>query len=724
VTAVDLGRRRFLCASLAGGLAVGFHLWAGDADAAPAKKPNGNKAPVGDDVMFHPNAWLVIAPSGIVTVMLARSEMGQGVTTALPMIVAEHLEADWSKVRFALADADPVYGTMLTGGSSSVRKSWDDLAKAASHARGLLVAAAANAWKVKPETCVAKEGRVEHPPSKRSMDYGALAPLAAADAIAKSELPPALEAPKDDASPKRLLGKKIARLDTPDKTNGKAKFGLDVSLPGMLVARVVRCPTIGGTVKHFDATKAKAIKGVKDVVQIEDRVAVVADGYWPAKLGVDALEVEWDFGPNAARSSASISAEYKARAKSAGAVAWNKGDANAALAKVKTKVSAAYEVPFLAHAPMEPMNCTAHVRDDGAEVWAPTQAPTFDHDAIAKATGLPKEKIKLHVTLLGGGFGRRSETDFVRDAVLVSKAMKAPVKVIWSREDDMMHGVFRPTSYQELNVGLDDAGGIAAWTSRIVSPSILGRVRPDAVKDGIDRTSVEGAIDLPYAVQNARVEYVLEDVGVPCGFWRSVGNSQNAFVRESFVDELAAAAKMDPFDYRMKHLQADSRERRILQEVADEAGWSKPLAAGRYRGIAVHGCYGSYVATVVELIKTGDHFSIDRVVSAIDCGKIVNPDTIEAQVESGVVYALSAAIWGKITLDKGAVQERNFHVYKVLRMNQCPKFRVRISPNGAAPGGVGEPPVPPVAPALCNAIFAATGTRIRVLPIDGQVKLA
>jgi len=707
-----MSRRDFfkVGAALGGGLLLGFYL--------PLREDLA-KAVTESAAPFVPNAWLRIGSDGAVTVMLHKSEMGQGIMTSLPMLVAEELEADWSKIRVEFAPADKAYytwrsptlGEQITGGSRSIRGSWEILRKAGATARQMLLAAAAQTWGVEIEACQARNGEVIHPSSGRHLSYGALAEKAATMPLPKEV---SLKDPKDF----RRIGVRMARRDTPSKVNGSAVFGIDVKVPGMLIATVLHCPVFGGKVASYEATQAKAIPGVRQVVQISRGLAVVADGYWPAKRGLEALEVRWDEGPNATLSSAGITQMYKVLAEQPGAVARHEGDAKQALECAAKTIEAVYEVPFLDHAPMEPMNCTAYVREDGCEIWAPTQAQTRAQNVAAKITGLPPEAIKIHTTLLGGGFGRRLEADYVADAVEISKAIGAPVKVIWSREEDMRQGFYRPATYNLLHAGLDEQGTLVAWTHRIVGPSIMSRRLPEAIKNGIDPSSVEGAANLPYSVPHLHVDYVMKDPGVPVGAWRSVGSSQNAFITESFLDEVAAAAGKDPYEFRRQLLSKAPRHKAVLELAAAKAGWGQPLPEGRYCGIAVHESFGSFVAQVAEVSVTEDgHVRVHRVVCAVDCGRVVNPDTVEAQMQSGIVYGLTAALKGEITIENGRVKQSNFHDYEMLRMEEMPTIEVYILPSPEAPGGVGEPGVPPIAPAVVNAIFAATGKRIRKLPI-------
>ena len=703
----NVSRRDFLetTAAAGAGLVIGFHLPAGGRFAAAAAAP------------FAPNAWLRISPDNSVLIVVDRSEMGQGVTTSLPMLVAEELDADWTKVKIESAPADkayinPMFGMQGTGGSTSVRAAYTPLRKAGAAAREMLVAAAAQTWGVDKVECHAERGAVVHERSKRRATYGQLAAKAASLPVPEN---PTLKEPKAW----KILGHRVKRLDTPAKVDGSAEFGIDVKAPGMLVAVVARSPAIGGKVASFDATKAKAVPGVKDAVQISSGVAVIADGYWNAKKGRDALDVKWDDGPNAQLSSASISQLLRDQAAKPGAQARHDGDPDGALAGAASKVEAAYELPLLAHATMEPMNCTAHVRADGVDVWAPTQFQTGVQGLAAKIGGVPPEKVQVHTTYLGGGFGRRFELDFIQEALETSKAAGAPVKVVWSREDDMQHDQYRPASVHQMRAGLDAAGKPVAWTHAFAAPSIMARVfGPGVIKNGIDEETVEGAVGMPYTVPNVHVQYALTDLGIPVGFWRSVNNTFNAFVVESFIDELAHAAKKDPYEYRRDLLGKAPRHLGVLNLAASKAGWSTPLAAGRWRGIAVWKSFDSYVAEVAEISMNADGTPrVHRVVCAVDCGPVVNPSIVEAQMESAIVYGLTAALWGEITIDKGRAQQSNFNNYLMLRMGDMPRVEVHIVPSTDAQGGVGEPGTPPIGPAVCNAIFAATGKRVRKLPI-------
>ena len=712
-TIVNCSRRNFLKASLlaGGGLIVGVHI--------PGLNGSAKAAQQGIST-FVPNAFLRIAKDGSVTVIGNHSEMGQGAYTSGAMTIAEELDADWTKIRVEPAPVDPaynhpIYGVQITGGSTSTWSEWDRLRKAGAAARQMLLAAAAQTWNVDPSTCRTGNGQVIHTNSQRRLSYGELVEKAA------TLTPPqnvTLKDPKDF----KIIGKAIKRLDTPDKTNGKAVFGLDVNVPGMLVAVVARPPVFGGQLKNFNADKAKAVPGVRYVVEIERGVAVVADGFWPAKLGREALEIVWDEGPRASLDSRTQREEYAGLAKKTGVVAKNEGEAVSALSKASKKLEAIYDLPYLAHATMEPMNCVADVRADSCEIWVGTQFQSGDRDAAARDTGLKPEQVKLHTTLLGGGFGRRSPLDshVVREAVQISKTVKVPVKVVWTREDDMRGGYYRPRAYHTVSAGLDGNGKPVAWQQRIVCQSIFVGTpfEPAVVKNGVEETAVEGAADLPYDIPNLLVEWHQAPDGVPVFILRSVGHSHTAFVVETFVDELAHAAGKDPFEFRNALLGKHPRHKRVLEFVAEKAGWGKAMSNGRGRGLAVHESFGSYVAQVAEVSISKDRgLRVHRVVCAVDCGPVVNPDIVRAQMEGGIVFGLTAALYGEITFEKGRVRQGNFHDYPMLRMHEMPQIEVHIVPSEDKMGGAGEVGVPPVAPAVANAVFALTSKRSRRLPI-------
>ncbi|HYL83840.1 MAG TPA: xanthine dehydrogenase family protein molybdopterin-binding subunit [Candidatus Angelobacter sp.] len=707
-----LDRRDFLKKGAAGGAAliIGFYL--------PAKSGLLAAAPPSEPANL--NAWVRITPDNTVTLIIDKSEMGQGVVTSLAMLLAEELECDWKKIKTEFAPAAPAYfnplfGVQGTGGSTSVRASWGPLTKAGAAAREMLTAAAAKKWYVEASACRAENGAVVHSASAKRLSYGALVEDAA-------KLPVPANPPLKDPKNYKYIGKPIKRLDTPAKITGKAPFGIDVRLPNIQHAVVARCPVFGGKVKSFDATKAKAIRGVKQVLQISSGVAVVADNTWSAMEGRRALQIEWDEGPNATVSSDSIRKLYMESAEKTGAIARKDGDFETALSGAAKKVEAVYEVPFLAHATMEPMNCAADVRADSCDIYAPTQFQTINQMTGARITGMKPEQIRIHTTFLGGGFGRRAEQDFIAEAVEISKATGAPVQVTWSREDDIQSDFYRPAAYCKLVAGLDSSGWPVAYKSRIVSPSIMSRFFPGSVKNGLDESSVEGQANSKYGIPNFLVEYVLTETGIPVGFWRSVGNSQNGYITEAFIEELAHASGKDSFEFRRKLLADAPRHRGVLELAAQKAGWGTPLPAGRTRGIAVVESFGSFVAEVAEVSfnKSSGEIKVHRVVCAVDCGRHVNPDIVAAQMEGGIVFGLTAALKGKITIANGRVEQSNFHDYEMLRLNEMPKVEVHIVPSNDPPGGCGEPGTPPIAPAVCNAIFAATGKPIRRLPIRAE----
>jgi len=706
---VSTDRREFLKKSAASGagLVIGLYLpgkYAALAGTAPTDATG-------------VNAWVKIAPDDSVTLVIDKSEMGQGISTALTMILADELDLDWKKIRTEFAPAapqyfNPIFGLQGTGGSCSVRGSWEPLAKAGAAAREMLITTAANRWGVEPGTCHTENNAVVNSASGKRLGYGALVEEA-------SKLPVPVNPKVKEANNYKYIGKPTKRIDSLVKSNGKAEFGIDVRLPKMLHAVVARCPVFGGKVRSFDATKAKAVHGVKDVRLVSTGVAVIADNTWSAMEGRRMLEVSWDEGPNAKNSSEAIRKLYHQQAGQSGAIARKDGDADAALASAHKRVEASYEVPFLAHATMEPMNCTADVRADGCDIYAPTQFQTFSQMTGAKITGLKPEQVRIHTTYLGGGFGRRAEQDFITEAVELSKAMNAPVQVTWSREDDMQHDFYRPATYTTLTGGLDPDGWPVAWKCRVVGPSIMSRFFPGSVKNGLDSSSVEGIADSKYAFPNFLCEYVLTEPGVPVGFWRSVGNSQNGYITESFVDEMAKAGGKDPFEFRRRLLEKAPRHRGVLELAAEKAGWSKALPAGRYRGIAVVESFGSFVAEVAEisLDRKAGTVRVHKVVAAVDCGRFVNPETIRAQIEGAIVYGLTAALKGEITIANGRVEQGNFNDYDLLRIDEVPQVEVHIMESKDGPGGIGEPGTPPIAPAVCNAIFSATGKPVRRLPI-------
>ncbi|MBS0395258.1 MAG: xanthine dehydrogenase family protein molybdopterin-binding subunit [Proteobacteria bacterium] len=703
-------RREFLSAAAAagGGLLVGFTL----PGRASAAVPAAGAGP------FQPNAFIRIGSDNVVTLIVSMAEMGQGVLTSLPQLLAEELEADWRHVRFEQAPVDPAYNNPMfqmqgTGGSTSVRAFWDPLRKAGAAAREMLITAAAEQWGVDRATCRAREGAVHHKSGKH-LSYGELAARAA-------QLPVPAEPPLKDPKDFRILGQPLKRLDSPQKVNGSARFGLDVTVPGQLTAVVAQPPVLGARVASVDSSRALAVKGVRHVVQIDSGVAVVADGFWAAKTGRDALAVQWDLGDKATLSSGGIRTAMLERLKSDGMVARHEGDPGAAQS-ARTH-EATYEAPYLAHACMEPMNCTASVTADGIDVWAPTQASGVNRMVIAKVTGVAPEKIRVTTTMLGGGFGRRFGQDFVIAAVQTSKAVSAPVKLVYTREDDMRGQFYRPASIARLRAGLDAAGRPVVFDARIACSSISavsGMGDPNA----IDEAAVEGVRDWPYATPNVHVDWARHEPGVGVWYWRSVGNSQNTFFAESFIDELAHAAGQDPYEYRRSLLDKHPRHRAVLERVAHEAGWGKPLPKGHARGIAVAESFNSYVAEVVEVSLRPDGTPrVHRVVCAVDCGMMVNPGIVRRQAQSAVIFALSAALHGEITVEGGRIQQKNFDDYPVVRMDEAPPIEVHLVASTEKPTGIGEPATPPLAPALANALFALTGKRVRRLPIrPGDLK--
>jgi len=688
-----LDRRDFVkLGAVAGtGLLLGVHV---------PGRPRG-EAPIS----FAPNVFLRIDPNGDVTIWVARSDMGQGVRTALPMIIAEELDADWSRVRVVQADAHPdKYGRMMTVGSTSVRGgAWLPLRQAGATAREMLVAAAAARWSVPPSELTTDNGRVTHSGSGRSASYGELTEAAAAQ--------PVPEQPKlKDPSQFKLIGTRKALLDTRDKVTGKAIYGTDVRVPGLLYATVVHPRVFGGKVASFDATAAKAVAGVRDVVEISQGVAVVAESTWAALSGARALRITWDDGVFA-MSSTDIFAAFARLADGQAIEARNVGDATAALARSPKRVQATYEAPYLAHATMEPMNCTADVRRDRCEIWVPTQNPQGTQSVAAGLTGLPAAAVTVHVTHLGCGWGRRSRTDFVEDAVETSMKVGAPVQVLWTREEDMQHDFYRPAAYLRLEGGVDATGRVTALQARVVAQGISGG------RGGVDGPAVAGIADLQYGIPNVRIEYARAELRVPVGYWRSVGPSQNTFVLESFIDEMAHAARRDPFEFRREMLADNPRLRHVLDVAAEQSGWGKPLPAGRARGIAVVEDKGGLVAEVAEVSVENGRVRVHKVTCAADCGQIIHPGIVEAQLSGSIVAGLTAALYGEITIEKGRAKQGNFNDYRMLRMSEMPAISVHVVKNHEEPGGVGEPGVPPIAPAIANAIFALTGTRVRRLPI-------
>ena len=714
--AIRISRRGFLKAGAlaGGGLLIGLRLPVGGGAAAAEA---GEQRTGADDAAFAPNAWIRITADDQVTVIVDRSEMGQGVMTALPMLVAEELEADWGRIATEFAPADPAYanpilGRQATGGSTAVRGAWRPLREACAAAREMLVAAAAGRWGVEAAACEAREQAVHHAESGRSATYGELAAAAAEQPVPEAVL---LKERRDF----RLIGTPQDRLDAPAKVDGTARFGLDVQLEGLLTAQVARCPVLGGQVRSFDARQAQRVPGVRQIAEIDSGVAVIAEGFWPAQKGREALAVEWDYGEHAELSSAGIAERFREAAEGGeAATAHSEGDAEAALGQAERRVEAEYEVPFLAHACMEPMNCTARIQDGLCEVWAPTQNQAATQRVAAEVSGLPEAQVRVYTTFLGGGFGRRSHTDFVAEAVACAKAAGAPVQVVWTREDTTRHDHYRPATYNRLSAAISEDGGIRAWRHHIVGPSIMSQNGMIPADQRLDSSSVEGAAEIPYRVPHTRVAYTMANTPVPLWWWRSVGNSQNGFIREAFLDEVAAAAGEDPYELRRRLIPEGDRHHGVLERAASEAGWGQPLPAGRARGIAVVYSFGSYCAEVAEVsVTAGREVRVHRVDVAIDCGTAVNPEIVAEQMESGVAFGLSAALGEAITVERGRIEQGNFDDYTTLRIHQMPQVRVHIVDSGEDPGGIGEPGTPPIAPALANAVRAATGEPVRRLPL-------
>jgi isoquinoline 1-oxidoreductase beta subunit len=726
-------RRRFLKLGIGisaggGGLLLSFMV------PAHAAAPVPHDAGLDQSVMdaagtagFAPNAFIRIDASGMVTLVMPKVEMGQGTYTSIPMLIAEELEVSLDKVQLEHAppDAtlygDPLLGGQLTGGSTSIRYAWEPMRHAGALGRTLLVNAAAAQWQVDPASCHAEHGEVIHAATDRRAGYGALV-----DAAAKLPVPAtvALKDPKDF----KLIGTRVKRLDSPTKVDGSAQFGLDVRLPGMLYAVAAGSPVAGGTLVSVDDSVSRTLPGVRQVVKLDDAVAVVGDHTWAAQRGLAALKIEWHEGSNARLSSADLLADLVAAAQQKGAVARNDGDADKMLQSAATKVSAIYHQPFLAHATMEPMNCTVHLADGACDIWVGTQVPTRARDVAMQITGLPAEKIRIHNHLIGGGFGRRLEVDGVAQAVRIAQQVKGPVKVLWMREQDIQHDMYRPFYYDSIAAGLDGNGRPVAWSHRIVGSSVMARFAPPAFKNGLDPDAVEVAADPPYDLPNIYVDYVRQEPrGIATAFWRGVGPTRGTFVVESFIDELAAATKTDPVQYRLALLDKSPRAKHVLEVASQQAGWGSALpdlpGYKSGRGVSVMHAFGSFLSMVAEVgVNAQGEVKVRRVVCAVDCGMVVNPDTIEAQIQGGVIFGLTAALFSEITFKDGRVEQSNFTDYPMLRIDAAPPIEVHLVASSEAPGGIGEPGTAALAPALTNAIFAATGTRLRQLPVGRQLQ--
>lgn len=735
----DQGRRDFLRVSFVAGLGLVVscafpRASAGSSQATAAGPSTASSA-------LAPNAWVRIARDDTVTVVVNHSEMGQGIFTALGMIAAEELDADWSKVRTEMASLDPVYdnpsfGMQGTGGSTSVRTCWDELRKAGATARSLLIAAGAATWGVPVEECFADTGKVIHRPTGRALRYGELVEKAA-------HMPVPRQAPLKKHSEFKIIGKEVPRLDARAKIEGKAVFGIDVKVEGLLTATVIHPPAFGAKLKSVDASKARSMPGVRHVVPISTGIAVVADRFWQAQKAAEEVTAQWDLGPNAQLSSEGITKRWVKMARNAGKRVRDKGNVDSALKDAATVVEAVYVLPFQAHACPEPMNCTAHVQSDRCDIWAPVQNQGASQEIASIITGLSLDRVSVHTTFLGGGFGRRGDVDFVAEAVELSRSIKVPVKVAWTREEDMRQDHFRPASYHVLKAGLNAQGKLVAFHHLFIGPSWMDRTieaiataamprwLPRFVKDVLSHAVIPigkymksaesasaGASTMTYEMDHIRVEYINDDPGVPTGAWRSVANSRNAFVIESFMDEIAAASKKDPVQLRMELLVNDAKQRNVLKLAAEKADWGHKPPSGRAKGIAVHDFDGTPVAMVAEISEDKDgNVRVHKVVCAVDCGTVVNPRNVAAQLSSAIAFGLSATLKSSVHISKGRSEQTNFDSFPVLRIDEMPEVEVHIVPSTAAPTGIGEVGVPPIAPAVANAVYALTGKRIRKLPI-------
>jgi isoquinoline 1-oxidoreductase beta subunit len=682
---------------------------------------------------FKPNAWFEITPDNLVTVTVPGSEMGQGIRTALPMIVADELEADWKKVRILQAPAadpfkNPLMGAQVTVASAATRGFYEPLRKAGAAGRAMLVTAAAQTWKVPEEECAAFNGTVKHKKSNRSLTYGKLCQKAAT-----------LELPKDpplkNETEFRYMGKPLPRVDIPEKVSGKAIYGLDINVPNMLYGVLARPPAYGAKPVSFDQKAAEELKGVQKVVPTPRGIAVCAESLDAAWKGRDALKVQWDKGSHPDMNSDFVEKNLREGLDKPGAVATNVGDVKKALGEASKKLEATYYVPIVAHTTMEPMNCTAYVQNDRCDVWIPTQNQTLTQIVASKLSGLPPGKVHVHTTLMGCGLGRRAREDFIIDAVTASKAVGKPVKVVWSREEDIKNGFLRAAYCQRVEAGLDSQGRVTAWSHKLACTSILKATNPAGIKNGIDIYCLWGLFDYPntpqlshtvYEFPNFHVEQVLSDLPIPVCPWRSVTNAQNAFVVESFLDELAHAAGKDPLEFRLQLLSKNERARRVLQTVAEKAGWGKPVPKGKGRGIAQHSCFGAFVAQVadVSVNEKDGTVKVDRIVAAVDIGPVVNPNAVLSQIEGSIVEGVSTTLKEQVEFANGGVKSANFDDYKILRMSEIPEIEIHLVKSNEKIGGIGEPGVTPTAPAIANAVFNATGARIRRLPLIPEAVLA
>jgi len=721
-------RRNFLIATTAvgGSLLIGFAL-PKFLDSKGIDAPGYPESAEDENANFSPNAFIRIDKDGLVTLIMSKAEMGQGTFTSIPMLIAEELGVDLAKVKLEQAPADdklyadPILGSQVTGGSTSIRGAWEPMRQAGAVARTLLVTAASQQWNTGMDQCYVENGYVRNKGSDDKLGFGELVSAAAALPIPDKVV---LKDPKDFT----LIGKPVKRLDSPEKVNGQAKYGIDVRLPDMKVATVAMSPVLGGKLMSVDDSKALSIKGVHKVVKLEDTVAVIADHMWAAKQGLAALDIKWDGGRNADLNIGDVVGQLDQASRdegraAPGVVARSDGDFNAAFNKAPLKHEAVYQVPFLSHAAIEPMNATVHVQQDRCDIWVGTQVPTLAKAGAISITRLPPDKVFIHNHHIGGGFGRRLDVDFINQAVSIAKLVDYPVKVIWTREEDMQHGIYRPYYYDRLAAGMDKDGKPVAWSHRVTGSSIMSRWVPQLVVNGLDPDAVEVAKDPLYAPANIRVEYVRQEPpGIVTGWWRGVGATHNTFMVESFIDELAHKAGKDPLEYRLALLDKSPRARKVLEIAAEKAGWGSALPAGSGRGLTVQHAFGTYVAQVAELAVDDDGVRVKRVVCVVDCGMVVNPDHVIAQMEGGINFGISGAMWGEITINDGKVEQSNYDNYRVMRMNESPVIEVHLVTNAEAPGGIGEPGTAAIAPALTNAIFAASGKRIRKLPIASNLE--
>ena len=667
---------------------------------------------------FKPHAFLEIAPDNTITVWVGQTNLGQGTHTGIPMIIADELDGAWEKVQVKMALAaepfkDPHWHAQVTGGSTSIRHRWDMLRKVGAAARQMLVETAAEQWNIPAKDCVTMESKVIHPDG-RSLTYGQLAEAAGKRPVPKD---PPLKDPKDY----RIIGTQRERLDIPDKVMGRTVFGFDVTLPGMCIAVVARPPHYGASLESYDAEAARAVKGVIDVVPLDGRIAVCAETTYAAMKGRDALRIQWSEGSRPDLNDETLDALYKEHLDKPGAVAKAGGDAEKALAKAAQTVEQSYKLPYISHAQVEPINCTAHVEKGRCRVWIPTQGQTATQVTASQLTGLPFEKVKVMTTPAGGGFGLRGEQDPVVDSVTLSKTLNRPVKVVWSREDDFANDYFRPASRCRIKAGLDREGRVIAWSHKVAAQSVMAVKMPQAVQNGIDRDAVSGIVDMVYSIPNHTVTYAMVDLPIAVGWWRSVGYSVNVFTVESFMDELAHAAGKDPVQFRLDHMEKGSRPYQVLSLLAEKGGWSRSVPEGRARGVAVTSCFESFAAHMAEVsVGKKGRVTVHRVVCALDCGTAVYPDAIQAQAEGGVVMGLSTAFHEKVRFSKGGVETANYDDYPVLTMSEVPEIEVHIARNNLKAGGIGEPVFPSVAPAVANAIFQASGVRLRELPFQSE----